>query len=122
VGGDAANDEPLMYKIPPVVADMAAQIGIVRLLNLGVEPKQAPPIVIQTANAYLPQTVGDNLKAVQSFPKTLANASPVRQLGDRPKSEMATWSRHSRHELVVRGVNALAIEIAATQIKPACAG
>jgi hypothetical protein len=33
-----------------------------------------------------------------------------------------TENQLSTEELVVRGVNALAIEIAATQIKPACAG
>ncbi len=133
--GDSIDREPKIAKIPPLLADAAAQVGIVRLLPVGGVPDKTPPIVKQMANAYLPQTVGANLRAVQSLKTTLSIATDFRQLGDRLlvvltamqtfdaealtkagmnveeerkvqetwkvlQDDMATWSRHSRHEWV----------------------
>lgn len=84
IKGNATDDEPKIAKIPPLLADMAARIGIVRLLPLGLAPGNAPSFVAQTANAYLPQTAASNLQAVRGLKTVLADARPFRKLGDRP--------------------------------------
>ena len=45
IKGNATDDEPKIAKIPPLLADMAARIGIVRLLPLGLAPGNAPSFV-----------------------------------------------------------------------------
>ena len=61
VVGNAADDTPLMSKVPPVLADGAARIGIVRIFFGGSAPEKAPAIVDRIGRAYLPQTVGMKL-------------------------------------------------------------
>jgi pimeloyl-ACP methyl ester carboxylesterase len=128
--GNSVDEKPLMSKTPPLLAEIGAWIGIVRLMNLCSPIPRAP-----ASCAYIPQTASSTLKESQSFKSTLANASQFRQLGDRPlvvltamkkldlevlkkmnKSEEkarksqaiwkelhddeATWSSHSRHEIL----------------------
>jgi pimeloyl-ACP methyl ester carboxylesterase len=130
-----SSEPPLLNRTPPILADAAARIGIVRLLFPGSPLAKAPPIVSQAGFAYLPQTVGENLKAFQSADTTIASAGHFRQLGNRPlvvltamqnvkpedlknagisleqsrkvqftwkelQADEATWSSHSRHEIV----------------------
>ena len=84
IKGNATDDEPKIAKIPPLLADMTARIGIIRLLPLGLAPGNAPSFVAQTANAYLPKTAASNLQVVRGLKTVLADAHPFRKLGDRP--------------------------------------
>jgi pimeloyl-ACP methyl ester carboxylesterase len=134
--GSVADEVPLLLKIPPIIADLGANIGIVRLMNLcpPVEEK-IPEITTKAGCAYLPQTVSSNLKAAQSSTITINHAKNLRKLGDRPlvvltamqkinpedlktaglseeqgqkaeavwkdlQADEATWSSHSRHEIL----------------------
>jgi pimeloyl-ACP methyl ester carboxylesterase len=74
VVGNAIEEEPLMLKTPPLLAEIGARIGIVRLMNLCSPLPKAPPIAAQSSCAYSPQTASSNLKASQSFKTTLATA------------------------------------------------
>jgi pimeloyl-ACP methyl ester carboxylesterase len=133
--GNAIDEEPLITRIPPLLADVGARIGIVRLMNLCSPIPNAPQLAEQASCAYIPQTASANLQASQSFKTTLANATHFRKLGDRPlvvltamqqikpedlktlglskeqgkkfqaswrelQDDEATWSSHSRHEIV----------------------
>jgi pimeloyl-ACP methyl ester carboxylesterase len=133
--GNAIDEEPLITRTPPLLADVGARIGIVRLMNLCSPIPNAPQLAEQASCAYIPQTASANLQASQSFKTTLANATHFRKLGDRPlvvltamqqikpedlktlglseeqgrkfqaswrelQDDEATWSSHSRHEIV----------------------
>ena len=99
IKGNATDDEPKIAKIPPLLADVAAHIGIVRLLPLGLTPGKAPSFVAQTANAYLPQTVVSNLQAVRSFKTVLEDAKNLRTLGDRPLVVLTAKQKSNPEEL-----------------------
>jgi pimeloyl-ACP methyl ester carboxylesterase len=103
--GSAADDEPKIAKIPPLLADVAARIGIVRLLPLGSAPDNAPSFVAQTANAYLPQTTASNLQAVRSFKTVLTDASKLRKLGDRPLIVLTATQKTNPEELKKSGMS-----------------
>jgi pimeloyl-ACP methyl ester carboxylesterase len=133
--GKAVDDVPLMLKIPPTIAEIGANIGIVRLMNLCPTMDRVPEITAKAGCAYLPQTAGSNLKASQSYTMTLDRAKHLPKLGDRPlvvltamqklkaedlktagmseaqgqkiqatwkelQADEATWSSHSRHEIL----------------------
>jgi pimeloyl-ACP methyl ester carboxylesterase len=103
--GSTADDEPKIAKIPPLLADVAARIGIVRLLPLGLAPDNAPSFVAQTANAYLPQTAASNLQAVRSFKTVLTDASKFRKLGDRPLIVLTATQKTNPEELKKSGMS-----------------
>ena len=103
--GNATDDEPKIAKIPPFLAEIAARIGIVRLLPLGVAPGNAPSFVEQTANAYLPQTAVSNLQAVRSFKAVLAEAKNLRKLGDRPLVVLTARQKTDSEEFKKAGIS-----------------
>lgn len=103
--GSTADDEPKIAKIPPLLADVAARIGIVRLLPLGLAPDNSPSFVAQTANAYLPQTAASNLQAVRSFKTVLTDASKFRKLGDRPLIVLTATQKTNPEELKKSGMS-----------------
>ena len=105
IKGNATDDEPKIAKIPPFLAVMAARIGIVRLLPLGLAPDNAPSFVAQTANAYLPQTAASNLQAVRSFKTVLTNAKNLRKLGDRPLVVLTARQKINPEELKKSGMS-----------------
>ena len=105
IKGNAKDDEPKIAKIPPLLADMAARIGIVRLLPLGSAPGNAPSFVAQTANAYLPQTAASNLQAVRGLKTVLADARPFRKLGDRPLVVLTARQRANPEEFKKAGIS-----------------
>ena len=105
IKGNATDDEPKIAKIPPFLADVAARIGIVRLLPLGLELDNAPSFVAQTANAYLPQTAASTLQAVRSFKTVLADAKNLRNLGDRPLVVLTARQKSNPEELKKSGIS-----------------
>jgi pimeloyl-ACP methyl ester carboxylesterase len=128
--------------LPPVLislSEVLARIGLVRLTSMvgskGNTVPNAPPLVEQVLEAYLPQNLGSFLKGIQSNDGEITAAGNFRNLGDRPlvvltatqkfspeelqavgmsqaqeiqmqtlwkqlQADLATWSTHSRHEIV----------------------
>jgi pimeloyl-ACP methyl ester carboxylesterase len=103
--GNAIDEEPLMLKTPPLLAEIGAWIGIVRLMNLCPPIPNAPRIAEQAGCAYIPQTASANLKASQSFKTTLANASHFRQLGDRPLVVLTAMQQIKPEDLKTMGMS-----------------
>lgn len=98
------SEIPLIYRIPPIIADAAAQIGILRLLPLGSAPDKAPSTVNEVGSAYIPPTAGSNLKAMQSRETTLATASKFRQLGNRPLFVLTAMPKIDPQKLKSKGI------------------
>jgi pimeloyl-ACP methyl ester carboxylesterase len=103
--GSAVDEIPLMLKIPPTIADIAANIGIVRLLNLCPTIKTIPEITAKAGCAYLPQMAGSNLKAAQSFNMTLDRAKHFRKLGDRPLVVLTAMQKLNAEDLKTAGLS-----------------
>jgi pimeloyl-ACP methyl ester carboxylesterase len=96
---------PPLYRIPPILTDAAAQIGIVRLLPLGSAPNKAPLIVKEVGGAYIPPTAGSNLKAMQSKEITLTTAGKFRRLGNRPLVVLTAMPKIDPEKLKSKGIN-----------------
>jgi pimeloyl-ACP methyl ester carboxylesterase len=103
--GNAIDEVPLTMKTPPILAEIGSQSGIVRLMNLCVPTKNAPPIANRASCDYLPQAASSSLKAFQSADTTLITAGNFRQLGDRPLVVLTAIWKPTPDEMKAAGVS-----------------
>jgi pimeloyl-ACP methyl ester carboxylesterase len=90
------------------LSEVLARIGVVRLSSMvmpqGDPIPNAPPLVGQVLEAYLPQTIGSFLKGLQSNDAEITAAGNFRKLGDRPLVVLTATRKSSPEELQAAGM------------------
>jgi len=93
---------------PPGLVKTGAALawtGLVRLWPVGEAPASWPVEVRRVAPAFLPMSVRALAKETEAVPATLAAASTMRQLGDRPLVVLTAGQEQSQAELSSMGLS-----------------
>lgn len=90
---------------PSSIIEALARIGLVRIVTMRNTRPNAPSLVNQVEQAYLPQNIGSFLKEVQSSEAAIAAAGNFRQLGDRPLVVLTAMQKRPPEELQKMGMS-----------------